>query len=241
VTGLVFHPPIQTILKQTNTKQWYTDMVNVLESVGDDPNLLDEFGEAPLCVAAHRAQGVVVEELLQRINIKVNIKGKHGRTPLYVAAEEGHVYIVKCLLQHPDIDLNMKNAPGGATALMGASRRGHSRIVELLLQHPECDPSIADLDGHTAVHHARTHSISIKINNQASKSRSLGDIFHVQNSESHFVKSWSAESIVSDDPVLDENQLMNRPLIPPPPYEKVSTSILKKLHFLAVKKTNKNK
>ena len=49
----------------------YTDMVNVLETVGDDPNLLDEFGEAPLCVAAHRAQGVVVEELLQRNNIKV--------------------------------------------------------------------------------------------------------------------------------------------------------------------------
>ena len=46
-------------------------MVNVLETVGDDPNLLDEFGEAPLCVAAHRAQGVVVEELLQRNNIKV--------------------------------------------------------------------------------------------------------------------------------------------------------------------------
>ena len=123
------------------------------------------------------------------------------------------------------------------------------------MQHPECDPSLADQDGHTALHQARTHSISIKIQNQASKSRSLEDILP-KNSSTHFVKSWSTESVVSDDSMQDENQSLSRPLIPPPQRncymniivklklfvfsdKKVSTSILKKLHFLAVKKNNK--
>ena len=46
-------------------------MVNELATLGDDPNTLNEFGEAPLCVAAYKAQGMVVEELLQRENIRV--------------------------------------------------------------------------------------------------------------------------------------------------------------------------
>lgn len=173
---LVFHPPIQTILKEKDTQKWYTDMVNELATLGDDPNTLNEFGEAPLCVAAYKAQGMVVEELLQKENIRVNIKGKHGRTPLYLAAEEGHVYIVKCLLQHPDIDLNIKNSPGGATALMGASRRGHSRIVELLLQHPQCDPDLVDREGNTALHHARTPSVKWRIHNHSFRSRSMENV-----------------------------------------------------------------
>ena len=32
----------------------YTDMVNELATLGDDPNHLNEFGEAPLCVAAFK-------------------------------------------------------------------------------------------------------------------------------------------------------------------------------------------
>ena len=45
-------------------------MVNELATLGDDPNHLNEFGEAPLCVAAYKAQGMVVEELLQKENIR---------------------------------------------------------------------------------------------------------------------------------------------------------------------------
>ena len=86
----------------------YTDMINELATVGEDPNQFNEYGEAPLCVAADKGLGMVVAELLQRDNIKVNIKGKHGRTPLYIAAEGGHVFIVKCLLRHPNIDVNSR-------------------------------------------------------------------------------------------------------------------------------------
>ena len=49
----------------------YTDMVNELETVGDDPNQFNEYGEAPLCVAADKGLGMVVAELLQRDNIQV--------------------------------------------------------------------------------------------------------------------------------------------------------------------------
>ena len=83
-------------------------MINELATVGEDPNQFNEFGEAPLCVAADKGLGMVVAELLQRDNIKVNIKGKHGRTPLFIAAEGGHVFIVKCLLRHPNIDVNSR-------------------------------------------------------------------------------------------------------------------------------------
>ena len=122
--SVVFHPPIQTILKEKDHAKWwvwqwqiilseifllrYTDMVNELATVGDDPNQFNEYGEAPLCVAADKGLGMVVAELLQRDNIKVNIKGKHGRTPLYIAAEGGHVFIVKCLLRHPSVDVNSR-------------------------------------------------------------------------------------------------------------------------------------
>ena len=59
---------------QCNCTLRYTDMVSSLAGVGEDPNQLTEYGEAPLCVAAHKAQGLVVAELLARDNIDPNIK-----------------------------------------------------------------------------------------------------------------------------------------------------------------------
>lgn len=170
---LVFHPPIQTILREKDDSKWYTDMVNELATLGDDPNCLNEFGEAPLCVAAFKGSGMIVEEMLKQPNIRVNIKGKHGRTAMYLAAEGGHIFIVKLLLQHPDIDVNSRNGPRGATALMAASRRGHSRIVELLLQHPRCEIDANDKDGNTAIAHARTPSVKWRLHNHSHRSRSM--------------------------------------------------------------------
>ena len=46
-------------------------MVNELATVGEDPNQFNEYGEAPLCVAADKGLGMVVAELLQRDNIQV--------------------------------------------------------------------------------------------------------------------------------------------------------------------------
>jgi len=171
-----FYPPIQTLLREKDPEKWYTDMVNDLATVGDDPNQFNEFGEAPLCVAAYKGQGMVVAELLQRDSILVNIKGKHGRTPLYIAAEGGHVFIVKCLLSHTSIDVNSRNAPGGATPLMIASRRGHSRVVELLLQHPDCDAELVDRDGQSAIRHARTDSVKLRIHSLKVKARSVDNV-----------------------------------------------------------------
>ena len=34
----------------------YTDMVNDLATVGENPNQFNSFGEAPLCVAAYKGQ-----------------------------------------------------------------------------------------------------------------------------------------------------------------------------------------
>ena len=50
----------------------YTDMVNELATMGDDPNHLNEFGEAPLCVAAFKGSGMIVEEMLKQANLRVS-------------------------------------------------------------------------------------------------------------------------------------------------------------------------
>ena len=125
--SVVFHPTIQTVVREKDPTKWYRDMVEDLADIGDSPNRLNEFGEAPLGVAANKGAGLVVEQLLVRPDTDVNLVGRRGRSPLYLAADQGHVYIVKLLLKHPDIDVNAANAPAGATALMAASRRGHSR------------------------------------------------------------------------------------------------------------------
>ena len=49
----------------------YTDMLNELAALGDNPNKLTDYGDAPLCLAAHRAQGLIVEKLLQNPNVNV--------------------------------------------------------------------------------------------------------------------------------------------------------------------------
>ena len=46
----------------------YTDMVNELETVGDDPNQFNEYGEAPLCVAAYKAR---TNEKLKKLKVKI--------------------------------------------------------------------------------------------------------------------------------------------------------------------------
>ena len=75
---------------------------------------------------------------------------------------------------------HQRNAPGGATALMGASRRGHSRVVELLLQHPDTDPDILDRDGQTALQHARTNSVKWRLHNYSYRSRSVDNVMGSQ-------------------------------------------------------------
>ena len=60
----------------------YTDMVNELATVGEDPNQFNEYGEAPLCVAADKGLGMVVAELLQRDNIQVRYNNSYNRSRL---------------------------------------------------------------------------------------------------------------------------------------------------------------
>ena len=62
---------IRQLTKNTHNGVRYTDMVNELATVGEDPNQFNEYGEAPLCVAADKGLGMVVAELLQRDNIQV--------------------------------------------------------------------------------------------------------------------------------------------------------------------------
>ena len=47
-------------------------MINNIATLGEDVNQLNEFGEAPLGIAAFKAQGLVVEELLQKPEIDVS-------------------------------------------------------------------------------------------------------------------------------------------------------------------------
>ena len=43
-------------------------MVNDLATVGEDPNQFNEYGEAPLCVAAYKAR---TNEKLKKLKVKI--------------------------------------------------------------------------------------------------------------------------------------------------------------------------
>ena len=49
-------------------------------------------------------------------------------------------------------------------------------MVELLLQHPDCDAELVDRDGQSAIRHARTDSVKLRIHSLKVKARSVDNV-----------------------------------------------------------------
>ncbi|KAK2794086.1 hypothetical protein FQN52_009168 [Onygenales sp. PD_12] len=62
-----------------------------------DCNIVDEYGQTPLSVAAGRGHAAIVKLLLKQNNIDPNMKDKEGLTPLWWAKRNGHHAVVELL------------------------------------------------------------------------------------------------------------------------------------------------
>lgn len=86
-------------------------VVRLLLERNADPNVLDAVHEiAPLHIAAHKNQGILVKHLLQH-KANCNIVGVDGDTPLSKAAGKGHHKVIKILLESKQvvIDLDVRD------------------------------------------------------------------------------------------------------------------------------------
>lgn len=122
------------------------ELVTLLLSKGDSPNVQDFTGLTPLMMAVRASNEVVVKLLLEK-GAAVNTVNIAGNTALFFAAQQGNIEITRLLLAHR-ADPNMKNYQFKRTPLHDAARRGDLEIVRLLLQ-AGADPNDQDADKFT--------------------------------------------------------------------------------------------
>ena len=67
---------------------------------------------------------------------------------------------------------------GGAPAAGKLSQLSHKLSLSclLLLQHPDCDAELVDRDGQSAIRHARTDSVKLRIHSLRLKARSVDNV-----------------------------------------------------------------
>lgn len=121
--------------------------------VGDQPDF-DERTTSALHHAAQLGNPEIVRMLLRVPNIQLNILNNDGQTPLHVAAINNKEVIVDQLVR-AGANVNIQDAQG-MTPLMYAAREDAPLSVYYLINPPgNADLTLTDLQGHTALWHAR--------------------------------------------------------------------------------------
>ena len=97
-----------------------------------DVNAPDNYGDAPLHLAADSGFRDAVRLLVTSYEASVNVQNKHGQeTPLHRAALKGHLKVVNYLLTNrADVNANNSDSP-----LHWAVFGGHANIVSVLLSN----------------------------------------------------------------------------------------------------------
>ncbi|KAL7936383.1 ankyrin [Trichoderma chlorosporum] len=146
------------------------DTVQLLLTLGGDPNFCERDGLSAIHFAAEEGHTDIVRLLLNE-GANVNAISSSGTTPLHCAANGGHASIVSLLLQH-QVD-PLKSTCHGWTALHHAAFMGHSHVVRLLLEddHGRSSASQQDKNGwsvlHLAIHSRDPDTIDILIASSA--------------------------------------------------------------------------
>ncbi len=129
-------------------------VVSLLLQRGHDPNVLDNGGLTPLCMAAGmRDDFKIAELLLQDSRIDVNRASMVGLTPLAQAATSGQERVTRLLLAANGIEVD-KADDRGETPLMAAARWGSEAAARLLIEDGRADLNRGDGEGQTALCHA---------------------------------------------------------------------------------------
>ncbi len=128
------------------TPEQVIELVSLLLSKGDSPNVQDNTGLTPLMMAV-RTNNVPVAKLLLDKGAAVNMANQGGYTALHFAEQQGNIEMTELLLAH-DADPNMKDQQFKRTPLHDAARRGSVHMIRLLLQ-AGADPNVQDADKFT--------------------------------------------------------------------------------------------
>lgn len=150
-------------LKTTGTiigqklEQWFeaaeNNNLSVVKNLANtvDVNVVDEYGNSALILAAREGHLEICKFLLSIEGIRINGQNPFADTALICAAYNGHENVVKLLLQRPDINVNIQNKLG-SSALLSAAEGGFdafNNIVKLLLEVPGININARHKNGYT--------------------------------------------------------------------------------------------
>ena len=112
-----------------------------------DPNVQCPRGGAPIHLAAHSGDTLMLCLLLKHPDININLT-LGGSTPLMLAVQQGHLVVLDLLLRRPEIETNALDERGNG-ALHVACYHGKPEVVLKLLQHPGTDLGLHTTRNHT--------------------------------------------------------------------------------------------
>ena len=107
-------------------------MAETLLGAGAKVNVVDEYGETPLTLAAANGDNAIVQRLL-KAGANARAARWNGETALMIAAGAGNIEAVRQLVLH-GADVNVAEPRRGQTALMWAAAEGHADVVAALLE-----------------------------------------------------------------------------------------------------------
>ena len=140
------------------TRRNRIETAKTLIDAGADVNAKDSIEDSPYLYAGARGHMEILKMTLAH-GADLKSTNRYGGTALIPAAERGHVETVRTLID-AGVDVDHVINKLGWTALLEAVILGdggerHQRIVELLIK-AGADVNLADRDGVTPLHHART-------------------------------------------------------------------------------------
>lgn len=139
-------PNLQNYLGETilhlGVREGQKNVVALLLNFKADPNAIDFFGFAPLCLNTSDPE---ITQLLLDHGAEIDYQtNPDGNTALHFASQNGQLETIEILLEN-GANPNIQNEKG-ETPLCLALKQGEEKSAELLLQY-NANPSIADLTG----------------------------------------------------------------------------------------------